>query len=102
MVPKNRLPAYYAASKSRRQRVPPELEEISSCDVVRSVLGGGALGPLPPTNDPDTNRDSEAREALSPRLSPNHTDPDIRRDLEGQASDGTGSPTEWLPEPVLV
>ena len=79
MIPMARLPAHYAASRSRQQvELPPAHQ---------------------PPLDPDTNRDSEAREALSPPTTP---DPDIRRDLEGQASDGTGSPTEWLPEPVLV
>jgi hypothetical protein len=57
-------PGTLAASRNPSAgRELPELAEFSSSDVS-------------PTHqrqpDPDTNRDSEAREALCPRLSPNH------------------------------
>jgi hypothetical protein len=74
-----RLPAHSVAPRSRWQGELPELAEISSSDVV--FWEGSSRAP--PTHQPQL-------------------DPDVHRDPEGQPSDGTGSHTEWVPEPSLV
>jgi hypothetical protein len=73
VIPMARLPAHSPASRTRRQRELLELAEITSSDVVFWDGGPRAPPTHQPQPDPDTNQDSEVREALSPSLSPNHT-----------------------------
>ena len=102
VIPMARLPAHSPASRTRRQRELLELAEITSSDVVFWDGGPRAPPTHQPQPDPDTNQDSEVREALSPSLSPNHTGSRYPSGSQGAILQEAGYRTERVPEPIPV